>query len=170
MRELFRKLGYAPISGYGFAIADASRTTGGPVQHSPKFLYHDLIYGYQDDEIIGYGSSALSHFRRFNLQNISTRKAHVRELLVNRELPHAAFGPFNAPERGIVSFPFRGELEKERIAWNAIPKETAAALKDAIDADLITDQGSTYALTEAGWLFYVNLMYLLDAVDRKEVD
>ena len=29
------------------------------VQHRSKFLYHDILYGYHDDEIIGYGSSSL---------------------------------------------------------------------------------------------------------------
>ena len=125
IQQLFRDLGYAPISGYGFGVAEKSRKTKhDPVQHSPKFLYHDLVYGYQDDEIIGYGSAALSHIPRFNLHNFGHRKAYVDEVLIKKALPHVAFGPLDAPERGIVSFPFRGTLEKERISWSEIPSET----------------------------------------------
>ncbi|HLX85039.1 MAG TPA: radical SAM protein [Terriglobales bacterium] len=162
IEQLFRQLGYAPISGYGFAAADkAKKNKKDPVQHSPKFLYHDLVYGYQDDEIIGYGSAALSHMPGFNLHNFGNRKEYVAEVLINKALPHLAFGPLYAPERGIVSFPFRGSLEKARITWSEIPDETAVALQDALDAELIADQDDAYVLTEAGWLFYVNLMYYL---------
>lgn len=58
--ERLRELGYSPISGYGFARTDNRAGVAGPVQQSPTFLYHDLVYGYDDDEIIGYGSSAMS--------------------------------------------------------------------------------------------------------------
>jgi coproporphyrinogen III oxidase-like Fe-S oxidoreductase len=160
IRKLFRELGYRPISGYGFSKAEkVEKDNNNPVQDYPKFLYHDLVYGYQDDAIIGYGSSALSHFPGFNLQNYGNRKTYVRELLIDRELPHVAFGPLDAPERGVVTFPFRGVLEKEKIAWCKIPSETIVALESALNAKLVTDRGGTYVLTEVGWLFYVNLMY-----------
>jgi anaerobilin synthase len=35
------------------------------------------------------------------------------------------------------------------------------ALQEALDAQLIVDQGDRYELTKVGWLFYVNLMYYL---------
>jgi coproporphyrinogen III oxidase-like Fe-S oxidoreductase len=84
--ELFQELGYGPISGYSYAIADETcQERLGPVQHSPKFLYHDIFYGYH----------------------------------------------------------------------------SLVALQEALDADLIVDQGDRYELTKVGWLFYVNLMYYL---------
>jgi oxygen-independent coproporphyrinogen-3 oxidase len=49
---------YVPISGYAYAVAtDADAPAH--VRESPRFLYHDIIYGYHDDVLIGYGSAAL---------------------------------------------------------------------------------------------------------------
>jgi oxygen-independent coproporphyrinogen-3 oxidase len=158
--QLFRDLGYAPISGYSFALADKMyHDSLDPIQHSPNFLYHDMFYGYQDDEVIGYGSSALSQMPGFNLFNFVNRQAYVTEVLTNRALPHLSFGPIAAPERGIVFFPYRGVLQKSRVAWDEVPDETLMALQEALDAGLIVDQGERYVLTRVGWLFYVNLMY-----------
>jgi len=158
--QFFRERGYAPISGYGYAIAEKPcHDTPSTVQHSPKFLYHDIFYGYHDDEIIGYGSSAGSQLPGFILYNFANTQAYVSEVLTNGALPHLSFGPIAAPERGITSFPFRGTLEKSRIPWGKVPEETLLALQEALNADLIVDLGKRYEITKAGWLFYVNLMY-----------
>lgn len=158
--QLFREHGYASISGYSYARADCSQAgVSNVVQHLPKTLYHDLFYGYDSDEIIGYGSSALSSHAWFNLYNFPNRQAYVREVLVNRALPHNSFGPIAAPEKGIVTFPYRGVLDKSRIVWNSVPEETLARLSEASNAGLIIDRGETYEVTKLGWLFYVNLMY-----------
>jgi oxygen-independent coproporphyrinogen-3 oxidase len=167
--DWFRELGYAPISGYGYAVAgDAGNEQPGPVQNVRKFLYHDIFYGYDDDEILGYGSSALSQMPGFNLYNLDNRRAYVSELVEKRELPHLCFGPIAAPERGVVSFPYRGTLEKSRIEWDKVPDDTLMALRRALDAELIADHGENYGLTKVGWLFYVNLMYYLMPEPGKE--
>jgi oxygen-independent coproporphyrinogen-3 oxidase len=155
--ETLRDLGYAPISGYGFAKKTPSAI--GIVQHSPKFLYHDLVYGYYGDEIIGYGASAFSQMPGFNIYNYADRRSYVNEILANKKLPHLSFGPITAPERGIVFIPFRGILEKSRISWEEISEETMQALRDAVDAKLVVEQDDSYTLTKVGWIFYVNLMY-----------
>ena len=160
--QLLREHGYAAISGYSYGVADKTCPDAfGPVQHSPKFLYHDMFYGHDDDEIIGFGSSALSRLPGFNLYNLTNRKAYVREVLTNGALPHLSFGPIAAPERGIVSFPYRGTLVKTDVAWEKVPDETLMALQETSSAGLIIDRGDAYELTKVGWLFYVNLMYHL---------
>jgi oxygen-independent coproporphyrinogen-3 oxidase len=160
--ELLGELGYAPISGYSYAMADETRQHRlGPVQVSPKFLYHDIFYGYHDDEIIGYGSSALSQMPGYNLYNRANRRTYVSKILENGAPPHNCFGPVAAPERGIVFFPYRGLLEKSRVPWAEVADDTLVALREALDAELIVDQGDRYGLTKVGWIFYVNLMYYL---------
>jgi oxygen-independent coproporphyrinogen-3 oxidase len=48
--QILRECGYGAISGYSYAIAEKSCPDAfGPVQHSPKFLYHDMFYGHDDD-------------------------------------------------------------------------------------------------------------------------
>ena len=161
INELFQELGYGPVSGYSYAVADETcQDQRGPVQDSPKFLYHDIFYGHHDDEIIGYGSSALSQIPGFNLYNLANRQTYVK-ILETGALPHISFGPVAAPERGIVFFPYRGVLEKSRVPWDTVPDETLVALREAEDAELIVDHGGKYELTKVGWLFYVNLMYYL---------
>jgi oxygen-independent coproporphyrinogen-3 oxidase len=166
---LLREHGYATISGYSYAPAvSTEKSLQGIIQHSPKFLYHDILYGYDSDRVIGYGSSALSHLRGYNLFNFINRHAYARELLINGELPHLSFGPIAATERGIVSFPYRGALDKSKIAWIAVPEETLTSLQEVMDAELVTDRGAEYEVTRLGWLFYVNLMYYLMPTAGKE--
>jgi oxygen-independent coproporphyrinogen-3 oxidase len=166
--ELFRERGYVPINGYSYALADtAGQRYAGPVQHRPQFLYHDILYGYEDDEIVGYGSAALSRLPGFNLHNTANRQAYVTELERGRSLPHQAFGPISAPERGIVYFPYRGTLDKSRIAWNEVPTDTVAALREISQAGLAAETDQSYELTPLGWLFYVNLMYYLMPLTAK---
>ena len=52
--------------------------------------------------------------------------------------------------------------------WGEVPDETMAAMQQALDAKLIVDSGARYELTEAGLLFYVNLMYYLMPRPAKE--
>lgn len=156
--NLLRSHGYAPINGYGYSVA-GKRDKGSVVQHAPKFLYHDLVYGYHDDEIIGYGSSAISQMIGFNLHNTVDRRKYVTQLLEEKTLPHRAYGPIASPERGVVSFPFRNALDKSRVPWGRLPDETWIALQEAIQSGLVIEQSDRYELSPIGWLFYVNLMY-----------
>ena len=165
--QLMHEHNFAPISGYSYARADKVGTQG-VIQHSPKFRYHDLLYGYDSDEVIGYGASALSQVPRFNLYNFPSRQAYARELLINGALPHASFGPIAAAERGIVSFPYRGVLDKSKIAWSAVPDQTLTSLRETVSAGLAVDRGEEYQVTRLGWLFYVNLMYYLMPIVGKE--
>jgi oxygen-independent coproporphyrinogen-3 oxidase len=158
--KLLRSRGYAPINGYGYGLAEGP-SRGGVVQHAPKFLYHDLVYGYHDDEIVGYGCSAISQIMNFNLVNDADRAGYARRLLREKTLPHQAYGPVPAPERGIVLFPFRGFADKSRIPWERLSDDTWIALQEAIDAGLVLERTDRYELSAVGWLFYVNLMYYL---------
>ena len=154
--------GYVPISGYSYALAEAGCDGDGRIiQRSPKFLYHDLIYGYDSDEIIGYGSSSISRMMGFNAFNTGSRKRYVATVLEKGKLPQQCISTGPSPERGIVCFPYRGILDKAAIAWDQIEQETLTSLRTAIDAGLIHDGGDNYVLTKVGWLFYVNLMYHL---------
>jgi anaerobilin synthase len=157
-----RSRGYRPINGYSYAKAvDTSPGTNNVVQHSPKFIYHDILYGYEDDEIIGYGSSASSRIANTNLFNFSNRGAYVREILVGKALPHMVCTPAPAEERGVVTFPYRGDLQNQRINWDAVPEATLSSLRAAVSAGLVHDAAGRYEVSQLGWLFYVNLMYFL---------
>jgi coproporphyrinogen III oxidase-like Fe-S oxidoreductase len=160
IKQFFREHGYVPINGYSFTAAGSVRDdVAGPVQLSRNFLYHDILYGYHDDEIIGYGSSAISQIPGYNIYNFRNRQKYIKEVLLNRALPQQTFGPMSSPERGVVFFPYRGVLDKARIPWEELPAETLTALRTTLNEGLIVDRGDRYELTEPGWLFYVNLMF-----------
>jgi anaerobilin synthase len=159
--QYLRERGYAAISGYCYAMANEIAADSRVVQHSPKCVYLDMFYGYEDDEIIGYGPSAMSRISACNIFNFRSRGAYVRELLDNKHLPHWSGGPLTAEERGVVGFPCRGDLDKTRVRWADVPEETLNSLREAIAAGLAVDTGDRYKVTKLGWLFYVNLMYFL---------
>lgn len=147
--------GYRRISGYGYASkADRVRTM-------PQFLYHDILYGYYDDVVIGYGPAALTRAPGFNFDNVTARRQYHQLLLERNLLPIYAFRTGACEEKGIVTFPYRGTLDKSRIRWAAVPLDTLGGLESLIRAGLVEDHTNAFALTETGWLFYVNIMYVL---------
>jgi oxygen-independent coproporphyrinogen-3 oxidase len=94
--------------------------------------------------------------------NIANREQYARRLLSDRRQPwFKAYGGLQAAEKGIVYFPYRGVLEKSRIAWEQVHGETRAALDLSVASGLAIDRGDRYELTEAGWLSAVNYMYAL---------
>ncbi len=93
--EFLRAQGYAPINGYSYSLAVGSQRE--VVQHSPKFYYHDVVYGYHDDAIIGYGSSALTQLPGYNLYNAADRADYVSRLLDKQILPFEAFAIPDCP-------------------------------------------------------------------------
>jgi oxygen-independent coproporphyrinogen-3 oxidase len=116
---------------------------------------------------MGYGASAISQLANYNLYNDGT-KAYVQKLFVEKRLPHQTFKAMPCPERGIVSFPYRGQLDKRRVPWDLIPTETWVALHELELAGLIINHPEEYVLSKAGWLFYVNVMYYLMPTRAKE--
>jgi anaerobilin synthase len=161
MDQHLRERGYAAVSGYCYAKADQTTPNSGVVQHSPKCIYLDMFYGYEDDEFIGYGPSAMSRISACNIFNFQRREAYVRELLDNNHLPHWSGRPLAAEERGVVGFPCRGDLDKARVRWADVPQETLNSLREAIAAGLVVNTTDKYEVTKLGWLYYVNLMYYL---------
>jgi len=164
--RFFRDHGYRAISGYGYAKA---LTADVVIQHAPKFIYHDLVYGYHDDQIVGYGLSAISQMQNYNLYNSPHISSYVQALLVDGTLPHKTVRAMASPERGIVLFPYRGKLDKRKVPWELIPDETWVALHELEVAGLVVNEPEEYVLSKLGWLFYVNLMYYLmpNAAKRK---
>ncbi|GET41308.1 coproporphyrinogen-III oxidase family protein [Microseira wollei] len=153
-----RARGYSKINGYSYSRSDKSNQN--LIQHHPKFQYHDIVYGYQDDSVLGYGASALTQMPGYNIYNHPDRAEYISRIRRGM-LAWEAFGIDECFEKGIVTFPYRGVLNKSRIAWEYVHSETLVALEEAIRSGLVLDREKTYELTYDGWLYYVNLMYYL---------
>jgi anaerobilin synthase len=160
-----RARGYCAINGYSYTRSDGLNQ--GPVQHNRTFQYHDIIYGYHDDALLGYGASALTQLPGYNVYNHADRAEYI-SLVEAGTLPWEASGVGECPEKGVVTFPYRGALDKSRIPWDRLPLETLGAFDEAVSAGLAVDAGESYELTERGWLFYVNLMYYLMPTNGKQ--
>ncbi len=156
--QKLRARGYCAINGYSYTRSEGPSRA--PIEHHTKFQYHDIIYGYHDDAMLGYGSSALTQLPGYNVYNHPDRNEYISRVSAGT-LPWEACGAGDCAEKGVVTFPYRGVLDKSRISWDRVPSETLAALEEVVQAGLIVDANETYEVTERGWLFYVNLMYYL---------
>ena len=157
--------GYARINGYSYALRQGS--TEQLIQSSPCFLYHDILYGYHDDTVVGYGASAFTLVPGYNLYNVFGRQEYSSAVLSRNTLPSIVHHVGERSEKGIVTFPYRGGLAKSRIPWGTVPQETVDALDQLVNAGLVVENPTTFDLSEAGWLYYVNLMYFLMPTDSK---
>jgi anaerobilin synthase len=156
--QRLRERDYCAINGYSYAKTNGSSRA--LIQHHPKFQYHDIIYGYHDDAMVGYGSSAWTQVPGYNVYNHPDRAEYISRVNAGT-LPWEAREAGDCTEKGVVTFPYRGVLEKSRIPWNRVPSQTLAALEEVVQAGLIIDANDNYEVTDQGWLFYVNLMYYL---------
>lgn len=162
--QKLRSRGYWPINGYSYALAEGSNR--GTIQQHPKFQYHDIIYGHHDDAMVGYGSSAWSQVPGYNVYNHPDRAEYVSRVNAGA-LPWEARGAGDCPEKGVVTLPYRGALDKSRIPWHRVPSDTITALEQSVQAGLILETAQNYEITERGWLCYVNLMYFLMPLEGK---
>jgi len=163
--DYLRAQGYCAINGYSYSRRNRPDDT--LIQHTPKFLYHDIVYGYHDDAVIGYGASARTQLQGYNVYNHPDRTEYISRIRSGK-VPWEAYGIGNSFDKGIVTFPYRGVLQKIRIPWDQVDPVTLRALEEAIKAELVVDKDDHYEITKRGWLFYVNLMYHLMPVKGKE--
>jgi coproporphyrinogen III oxidase-like Fe-S oxidoreductase len=163
LNEYLRAQGYVPHNSYSFT---RNRTPAGTprmvVQRDPIFLYQEIAYGFADDYVDGYGAGALSQFGSYLVYNIGNREQYAARLLGDQQQPwFSAYSDCNVAAKGIIYFPYRGVLEKSRIAWEQVHPQTRATLEESVACGMAIDRGDVYELTEAGWLFAVNYMYAL---------
>jgi coproporphyrinogen III oxidase-like Fe-S oxidoreductase len=156
---------YARINGYSFSRRRGA--TDKLIQTSPTFLYHDILYGYHDDALLGYGASALTRVPGYNFSNVYSRQKYGSCILGSDTLPSVAYRVGECAEKGLVTFPYRGALEKSKIPWASLARETLDALDQLVHCGLVSENFDRFVLTEVGWLFYVNLMYFLMPNDSK---
>lgn len=163
LNEYLRAHGYVPINGYSYA-KQTPETRGQRVviQHTPTFRYHDIVYGYGDECIHGYGAGAVSMFDSRVTSGIANRAAYIDRLLGKSNQPwFNAWQASHGTEKGIVYFPYRGTLDKKRIDWERVDADTHETLELAVKRGLAVEKGDWYEVTEAGWFNYVDLEYML---------
>ena len=171
LNEYLRSSGYIPNSSYSFTRNTASSNTSRMVmQHDPMFHYQDITYGYNDDTIDAYGPGAQGYYGQILLGNIENREQYAQRLLGDQS--QAWFTAYHTPalsNKGLVYFSYRGLIEKARIDWASIDPQVLEALTNAVNNGLAIEKSDRYELTETGWLFAVNLMYILMPWQDQEI-
>ncbi len=171
LNEYLRSQGFVPNNSYSFIRSTAK--PGSPrsvIQREPIFLYQDLTYGYANDFIDAYGPGAQSYFGQALVANIENREQYEIRLLSDQPSGWCtAYHNIDTAGKGIVYFSYRGELEKARIDWTKISEGVCAALDQVVSYGLAVEESDRYKLTETGWLFSVNLMYMLMPWEYQEV-
>jgi coproporphyrinogen III oxidase-like Fe-S oxidoreductase len=166
LREHMLSRNYARINGYGYARRRGR--SNDMIERKPKFLYHDILYGYGNDAVIGYGASAVTQIPGYNMYNAASRTRY-RDILVDQSsLPCTAYRTAGSPGKGVVTFPYRGSLEKSMVPWDSVSSEVLASLDELLRAGLMTETNMTFEVSETGWLYYVNMMYCLMPKDDKQ--
>jgi oxygen-independent coproporphyrinogen-3 oxidase len=173
LRQYMEASGYLPHNGHEFVRVSDSGIENGPVT-TPRytFHYHEHVYGYREQEVLGFGSSALSTLNRFLIVNGDDHSRYVRSLLQEGRWDFTVFEHDPVADAGkgvILHLPYHGELEKGRIDWDKVHPETRHALHRVVDAGLVRDTGDGYALTLDGWYWYVNLIYYLCPREERNV-
>lgn len=163
LNEYMRSLGWVPHNGYSFIKRDQQASPGRVVmQYEPAFLYQAIAYGYNEDIVDAYGAGAQAYYGAYLIGNIENREQYAARLLGESDLPwFAAY--HNTPEanKGLTYLSYRGTLEKKRIDWSTVSTSVRQVLDDSVQHGLALEREDRYELTEAGWLYAVNLMYLL---------
>lgn len=153
--------GYDAISGYSYCRPLPNR------RKRSRFIYHDILYGYENDLVIGYGASAVTYMPGFNVYNEVNTGAYIKSWTDENPLQWSVPNGSSA-ERGIVTFPYRGDLKKDEINWERVPEETRSRFDIAQRTGMILEGKDHYSLSRSGWLNYVNLMYFLMPLRGRE--
>jgi oxygen-independent coproporphyrinogen-3 oxidase len=163
LNEYMRSLGWLPHNSYSFIRRSEQAGPGRVVmQYEPVFLYQSIAYGYNEDTVDAYGAGAQGYYGTYLVGNIENREQYVARLLGESDLPwFAAYRNVPEANKGVVYLSYRGLLEKQRIDWSAVSTDVRNALDGAVQHGLVIEHEDRYELTEAGWLYAVNLMYLL---------
>lgn len=171
LNEAMRSLGFLPHNGHGYVRASADEIARAPVvTDSYKFQYHEYAYGYYEDELIGFGNSAISQTARYSIRNLEDRESYIRSLLHDRSWKEKVVEHPVLYEKGIAfRLPYHGSVNKMRIQWDRVARETLETLTRFVEAGLIEETPSEYRLTRVGWYWYVNLMYLLSPEGDRRV-
>lgn len=160
------------LRAHGFQQHNGHGWTRLPADHvpEPQFIsrsytnvYNQFCWSYHDDDLIGFGASAISQLNRYTVMNDENRVTYTRRLLDSDELKINVSVADDLPwERGLVlRLPYFGWVEKARIPWGRVPNEMLGKLDRLVAEGLLEEDATEYRVTELGWIWYVNLMYYL---------
>lgn len=162
--------GFMPHNGHGY-VRDEPATAHGPaaITRAYSFRYHEHVYGYDDHDLFGFGVNAISSTRGLRIQNGSSLKTYIarlgdgeREAAVSRHDPG-----LDAARPIALKLPYAGFVERNRVDWDSLPRDTAERLDEVLEAGLAQESGGEIVLSREGWNHYSSMMYYLSPASER---
>jgi len=171
LRYFMKENNYLPHNGHEYVKVSSKEISSQPVlTNKYTFYYHQHVYGYDFQEVIGYGPNAVSTIKHHTLKNTDSIENYVKDIL-NKNRWEFSVGKHNHnswESRGVVlRLPYHGMIEKDKIVWEKVDKTVLISLNRLIETGFIKETKTTYSLTEQGWFWYVNLIYFLCPENEK---
>lgn len=166
--------GFKLFNGHGYARLTGPDTEPDRLvsQRTYSNKYHEYCWPNWDDDLVGFGSSAVTQSLDWTIMNDENRNGYVKSLRdddIKVKVTQAEHIPY---ERGLVlTLPYHGCLGKDRIPFDKVDAEVLGRLHELVDEGLLVETPDEYLVTELGWTWYVNMMYYLSpAGDRQVLD
>jgi coproporphyrinogen III oxidase-like Fe-S oxidoreductase len=173
LRRFLRFHGYLPHNGHEYVMAPLEEVQQNPVlTRSYTFVYHEHVYGYPNQELLGFGVNAVSRISRYVLNNTNSITQYVGNLLRDGKCIMTVKKHEETIDEGrgiILRLPYHGYVLKENIRWEAIPTLVLQALGEVLAAGFVRETEEAFELTTYGWQWYVNLMYYLSPASERHI-
>lgn len=174
LRHYLHEHGYLPHNGHEYVKVDKDELNKNPVLTTQyRFHYHEHVYGYAFQDVVGFGTNAISSFYDYTLINNPSIQQYIKDLLEGRiNFMIGKHEPFIDEGRGLIlRLPYHGYAEKQFINWNRLDGNLLKSLNELIDFGFIVETDDMYKLTFQGWQWYVNLFYYLSPLkEQKALD
>lgn len=164
LNTYLRASGFQQHNGHGFVrLPDNHVPEDTFISRSYTNIYNEHCWAYHDQDLIGFGNSAISQIDRYTVMNDDNRATYVKGLLDNDDFKiNLSVGDDLPWDRGLVlRLPYFGYVEKSRIPWDKVMPGSVDKLTRLVDEGLLLETPSEYRVTELGWIWYVNMMYYL---------
>jgi coproporphyrinogen III oxidase-like Fe-S oxidoreductase len=173
LNHYMRNSGWKLFNGHGYA-----RLPGPDADQDPRFVsqqfysnkYHEYCWPNWDDDLIGFGSSAVTQTLDWTIMNDESRTNYIKALdegSLKVKVTRADHVPY---ERGLVlTLPYHGSLRKDRIPWDKVDPEVIGKLAELVREGMFIETPDEYVITELGWTWYVNMMYYLSPPGDQQV-
>jgi anaerobilin synthase len=173
LNHYMRASGFKLYNGHGFVRLPDPEAETDFISRRYSNVYHEYCWAHWDDDLIGFGSSAVTQSLDWTIMNDENRGTYIKNLFESDDITVKVTRADHIPyERGLVlHLPYHGSVSKARIPWDQIGIDIRTKLSALIGEGMITERDEEYVLTELGWTWYVNMMYYLSpAADQQILD
>jgi len=170
VREALRERGYLPHNGHGFVRSPLATSPNRPlITPEYSFVYHEHTLGYPGYDLLGFGVNAISSFSGFGVSNTGSRAIYEAAIFDDQlSVAVTEHSPeVDACRPVTLALPYHGEIPKSWIDMDAVPQEVIERLGHLREHGLISETSRTYALTDDGLAWYVNLMFYLSPASER---